>query len=309
MSWILCGKGTAAADCLDLLVDGGNDVWAIGVQGDPGRDSWQRSFKAAARRRGVPFDQPRRINDREFVKSLSSFGADILLSIQYDQILRRDLLRSVEAPCLNLHFSLLPRHRGVDPIAWALLSGDSEAGVTLHYMVEDIDAGDIIAQRSVPTEPSETTARELYDRVSTAAVALFTDCLPFDQTLLSQRRRQDPALASYHRKEDLDFSERRIEWKRNEPELHAWLRAMIFPPFQYPETELGGRLLAVTNVGPKHRGQVTALPGEVVRICDEGVKVATDHGAIWIRGLTDLADPMLDSQAIFSEINVGDRFS
>ena len=109
-----------------------------------------------------------------------------MVSIQYDQILRASLFDAVPFPCLNLHFSLLPRHRGVNPIAWAILSGDSEAGVSLHHMVPDIDAGHVIDQRRVPIDPGGT-ARELYDALAAACFELFRDSLPFSRALLDGR--------------------------------------------------------------------------------------------------------------------------
>ena len=69
MRWILCGKNTAASECLDFLVGQGDEVWAIATRGDDGKDGWQRSFRAAAEAHGVPVDQPRRISDPEFVRN------------------------------------------------------------------------------------------------------------------------------------------------------------------------------------------------------------------------------------------------
>ncbi len=88
MKWIVCGKNSAGARCLEFLVGRGDEAWAIGVGGDDGRDGWQRSFVGAARGLGVRVDQPRRIDDPAFVEQLAAFGAHALLSVQYDQILR-----------------------------------------------------------------------------------------------------------------------------------------------------------------------------------------------------------------------------
>ena len=273
MSWILCGKNNAAVECLEFLKSQGDEVWAVGTRGDDGKDGWQRSFKAAALRLGVAFDQPSRINQPEFAERLTAYGATALISIQYDQILRGDLFRRIDCPCLNLHFALLPRHRGVAPIAWAILEGDREAGVTLHHMVEEIDAGDTIAQRSVPIAPADT-ARELYDAVEAAATALFKQSYPFSPELLRTCLPQDDSVACYHRKGDLDFSQRRIDWKQPAAELHAWLRAMIFPPTQYPETRLNGRRFQIERLAAELGTPVTAPPGVIVARSEAGIDVA-----------------------------------
>src|SRR5262249_5030407 len=176
---------------------------------------------------------------------------------------RGGVVRGMGCPCLNLHFSLLPRHRGAAPIAWAILSGDAEAGATLHHMEEAIDAGDVLAQRAVPIGP-ETTARELYERVSAAASGLFADCYPFDAALLAARRPQAAGAPPTRRSGDLDFSRRRVDFAREAGELQRWLRAWIFPPFQLPETGLGGRRLAIARVGADVGEARGAVPGTVL---------------------------------------------
>ncbi len=308
MKWILCGKNDAAAAALEFLVDRGDEVWAIGSANDPGTSGWQRSLRDAARRAGVAFDQPERINAPAFVERLAGFGASALLSIQYDQILRGRLLRAIGCPCLNFHFALLPRHRGVAPIAWALLEGDAQAGVTLHLMVEDIDAGDVLAQRALPIGPGDS-AREVYDKVSEAAIALFRESYPFPPDLLTRRLSQDASAACYHRNGDIDFSRRRIDWGRPAEELHRWLRAMIFPPMQYPETGCGARILAVSRVAGGLGERVEAPPGAIVARDDDAIEVAAGDRSVRICGLVDPARPALGTQQILESLEVGGRLA
>jgi methionyl-tRNA formyltransferase len=307
MRWILCGKNDAGVACLEHLLRQGDEVWAIGVAGDDGRDGWQRSLRGAAERRGLRFDQPRRINAPEFVEALAAFRANALISIQYDQILRGNLFRRVGCPCLNFHFALLPRHRGVAPIAWAVFEGDAEAGVTLHHMVEDIDAGDVIARRAVAIGP-EDTAREVYDAVSGACAELFRETYPFPAELLARRLTQDASRASYHKAGDFDFSRRHVDWTRPAAELQRWIRAMIFPPMQYPEVTLGGRRLCVTRIGGAVGSPVSAPAGEVVGKSTSGLEVAANGGQIRIRALADPSNPAATSEEILGAIRAGERF-
>jgi len=288
--FILCGKNDAAVASLDHLVEKGDEVWAIGVAGDGGRDGWQRSFKGAALRLGVQFDQPRRLSDDGVVRALHEFRPAALISIQYDQILKGNLFRGIGCPCLNLHFALLPRHRGVAPIAWAVFSGDAEAGVTLHHMVEGIDAGDVIARKAVPVAP-EDTAREVYDRVSEATAALFRESYPFAPALLARRLPQDEGTAVYHRAGDFDFSKRRIDWGRPAAELHRWIRAIIFPPMQWPEARLGPAMLRITRLDGAIGPAAPAAPGTVVASSATGIDVAAVGGVIRITGAEDPARP------------------
>ncbi len=308
MRWILCGKNEAAVAALEFLLERGDAVWVLGTRDDDGADGWQRSLVGAARRAGVAWDQPAQINAPALIERLADFGASALLSIQYDQILRGRLFRAIGCPCLNFHYALLPRHRGVAPIAWTLVEGDAEAGVTLHHMVEDVDAGDVIAQRSVPVEPGDT-AREVYDKVDRAAVRLFSESHPYPPELQARRVSQDTSAACHHRQGDFDFAKRRIDWARPAAELHRWLRAMIFPPMQYPETRCGGRILAVTRVGGAVGRRSEAPPGAIVARGAGTLDVAAGGGSIRICGLLDPARPENGGEQILESLEVGARLA
>jgi methionyl-tRNA formyltransferase len=308
MKWILCGKNDAGVACLEHLLEQGDEVWVIGVASDEGRDGWQRSLRGAAERHGLRFEQPKRINAPEFVGELAAFRADALISIQYDQILRGNLFRSIGCPCLNFHFALLPRHRGVAPIAWAVYEGDAEAGVTLHHMVEDIDAGDVVAQRAVAIG-GEDTAREVYDAVSGACAELFRETYPFGRELLARRLMQEAGRASYHKAGDFDFSRRRIDWTRPAAELQRWIRSMIFPPMQVPEVTVGGRTLGVARIGGAVGERRSAAAGEVVGKSAAGLDVAANDGQIRIRELIDPASPAATSGEVMDSIRIGDRLA
>ncbi len=303
MRVILCGKNDAAVHALDHMLENGDDVWIVGTHGDDGEDGWQRSLVGAAREKGVDLVQPKKINAPEFIDQLKGYGADLLISIQYDQILHEPLFSLIGCPCLNLHFSLLPRNRGVAPIAWAILEGDRETGATLHHMVEDIDAGNIIEQEPVPIADDET-GRSLYDKVTLGAAELFRKCHPFDAELLAKRIEQDASKATYHRAGTFDFSKRVVDWHRPAGDLHRWIRAMIFPPLQNPEFTADGRRFLITDVD----GAIVptdAAPGTVVDASMDGVMVAAKGGAIRIRGLADAADLSVPSAELAPALAVG----
>lgn len=304
MRWILCGKNDAAVHALEILLDHGDDVWVIGTVGDDGEDGWQRSLVGTAKRRGVRCDRPKSINQSTTIGALADYRADALLSIQYDQILRGPLLRQIGCRCLNFHFALLPRHRGVSPIAFAVLDGDAEAGVTLHEMLDTIDTGDMFAQRAVRIESSHS-AREVYDQVCLATAGLFRDRYPFDAERLGPARAQDGSGASYHKQGDFDFSLRDVDWYRPAHELHRWLRAMIFPPFQFPQTQLASHRLTIEAIAGELGCAVLVEPGSIVARSDAGLDVAATGGSI---RLTAISRGDAAARAAANSLKVGDRF-
>ena len=308
MRFVLCGKNDAAVDALEFLVEQGDEVWAIANRGDDGVDGWQRSLRAAADRLEVPLDQPGNVNDPGFVERLAAFEPTALISVQYDQILKANLIRGIGAPCVNFHFALLPRHRGVAPIAWAILANDAETGVTAHHMVEAIDAGDVIEQVKVPIGAADS-ARAVYDNATAASLELFRRCYPFSDEVLSRRRPQIASDAVYHRNGELDFSQKRVNWDRPGDELHRWIRAMIFPPLQYPEFVWEGRSLWITEVDGELRAGDGQPAGVVVDRSEQTLDVATRDRVLRIRGLCDGADPGRPSQALIQSIPLGGRLT
>lgn len=308
MKIILCGKNDSAVECLEFLTARGDEVWAIGTKGDDGKDGWQKSFKGAALRQGVPFEQPPKINDPVFIRRLTDYQAAVLISIQYDQILKDPLFNAIGCPCINLHFALLPRNRGVAPIAWAVLNGDRETGATMHHMIEDIDAGDLIDQEAVPIS-MEDTARQVYDNVSRAAVVVFQRLYPFSQKQLSVRLPQDRAVASYHKNGEFDFATRRVNWSRPAPELHRWMRSMIFPPFQYPLIELNGREIAITRIGGEIKLAPTVEPGRILALSSQSLDVAAGGGVIQLRGLLNAQSSSGTFSDLTSGLKAGDRLA
>lgn len=134
--------------------------------------------------------QPRRSSPEyaAFVEALADQRPDLILCNSYSMKLGSDLLGLVQGNAINAHSALLPRNRGPNPIQWAIIRGETTTGVTLHYMVDEIDAGDIVAQRPVPIEPDETWVT-VRDKVNAATRALLHAELP---VILGGRNRRVP---------------------------------------------------------------------------------------------------------------------
>jgi folate-dependent phosphoribosylglycinamide formyltransferase PurN len=116
--------------------------------------SW--SVAGAARRARVACEVVPKINATEFLERLRLLGVDLIVSIACPQIFKRDLLRLPARGCINLHGALLPRYQGMLPSFWVLARGERETGVTVHWMDEAIDHGDILLQRPVPIRDNDT---------------------------------------------------------------------------------------------------------------------------------------------------------
>ncbi len=151
--------------------------------------------KTLALGHGIDVITPEKL-DEEAIASIATRGCDYAICVAYGKIFPETLIAAFPLGVLNVHYSLLPRHRGATPLEATLLAGDAEAGVTVQKMVKALDAGDIIAQESTPVGPSET-ARELRPRLITLGAELLAKTLPAYLAGEITPVRQDESLATH----------------------------------------------------------------------------------------------------------------
>jgi methionyl-tRNA formyltransferase len=147
---------------LGRLVDAGHDLVLVITQPDRpagrGLKLAASPVKQTAERLGLPLAQPERIRDEQAVEEIRRLRPDLLVVVAYGQIIPEALLTVPRLGALNLHASLLPRHRGPAPIAWAILTGDQRTGVTVMKMDRGVDTGPILTQAEVAIAPDETAS-------------------------------------------------------------------------------------------------------------------------------------------------------
>src|SRR5438128_9479575 len=124
----------------------------------------------------IPILQPARIKDRQSIEEISARSPQAIIVMAYGQILPRGILETPRVACLNLHASLLPRWRGAAPIQAAIAAGDPETGITVMYMAEGLDTGDILLQREIEILPTDTGG-SLHDRLAQIAPEALLDAL------------------------------------------------------------------------------------------------------------------------------------
>ena len=135
---------------------------------DPAENCWFGSVAELARSRGIPAFTPKNVNEPEWVQKIERLKPEVIFSFYYRDLIRRPIRVIPTHGCVNLHGSLLPKYRGRSPVNWQLVNGETESGVTLHYIIGRADAGDIIGQERVEVGP-EDTAIVLYRKLLAAA--------------------------------------------------------------------------------------------------------------------------------------------
>jgi len=220
--------------------------------------------------------QPARIKDREAIDQIRALAPDVIVVMAYGQILPRAVLEIPKIACLNLHASLLPRWRGAAPIQAAIAGGDREAGMTVMYMDEGLDTGDILLQRKIDISPSETGAT-LHDRLAQIAPEALLESLRLLAAGNAPRIPQDQALATYAPK--LNREAGRLNWNESVEAIERKIRA--YNPWPGAFTEFSGRNLKIFAASIV---DLRGKPGEILRK-DRELVVATSDRAL---SLTDV---------------------
>ena len=161
MKVVFMGTPDFSVPVLEGLTDSEeHQVLAVVTQPDKARGRSGKltptPVKSFATEHGIPVYSPKRVKDPEFVEVLRGIPCDVIVVIAFGQILSKEILSIPKYGCINVHASLLPRWRGAAPIQWSIIEGDTVTGVTTMQMDETLDAGDILLQRTVPIDPTET---------------------------------------------------------------------------------------------------------------------------------------------------------
>lgn len=287
MRVLYIGTGPIGLPSLSWLAGSDHDL--LGVVTQPDRPAGRKKelrrspVKEFAQKTGLTVFQPNRIRDPESLQPLQALQPDLILTVAYGQILPPALLSLPKVACLNLHASLLPRHRGAAPIQAAILSGDSQTGMTLMYMAEGLDTGDILLQKPFEIGPTETGG-ELHDRLAEQGPSLLQEAFPWLEEGRAPRLPQDETQASYAPK--LERVDGRLDWFQPAPRLARQVRAFAPWPGTYcqlPE-ELGARKLKVLQA------RATPLPephppGTVLDPTPDGIPVATGEDGLLLTRL------------------------
>lgn len=267
-----------------LLAASGCEVVAAVSQPDKpaGRKLELRAsaIKQLAVERGVPVLQPVRMRAPDAVAGIVALRADVIVVMAYGQILPKAVIEAARVACLNLHASLLPRWRGAAPIQAAIEAGDAASGVTVMYMAEGLDTGDILLLRATPIGRRETGG-SLHDRLGIIAAEALAEAWPLLAAGCAPRSPQDETQANYAPKLARENGE--IDWAATPREIDRRIRAMNPWPAAHTflPTPEGRRQLKVFSC-IQHRRE-TGPAGVVLRADRRGLLVGAGTGAVLLR--------------------------
>lgn len=276
MRIVFMGSAELACPSLDRLM-GTSGLEVVGVVTQPDRPKGRSRQMAAcpvaelARRRGVASLSPEKVNTPENIAALIQLRPDMIVVVAYGQILKQEILALPPMGCLNLHGSLLPKYRGAAPIQWAIANGETASGVTVMFMNERMDAGDMILAREVPVGPDDTGGTLAATLAGIGADLLIEGVLAVRDGR-AVRTPQDERRVTLAPK--LTKQDGRIDWSMPAVSIHNRVRAFNPWPGGWA-TLFGPRTGFVLRIVRTRVEPVSmATPGTVTALGDDGPLVA-----------------------------------
>ena len=273
------GTPQFAATILEALLHSSCQVLAVYTQPDKpagrGRPVVIPPVKKLALERQIPVVQPETLKSSSVVDKLASFQPELIVVAAYGAMLPTEVLFLPKFACLNVHPSLLPRHRGPSPVAYTILCGDELAGVTIMLMDAGMDTGPILAQEKAGISFMDTTG-SLSAKLADAGSRLLLETLPKWLNREVKPQVQDEAQATYSKL--INSKDAEIDWHLSADEL--WRRIRAYNPWPISYTWYNGKRLRIhraipfANAAEGEIGEVIALPES------PGVGVVTGEGIL-----------------------------
>ena len=305
MKAVVLAYNNIGCEGIKALLGNGFEIQAVFThKDDPNENIWFQSVAELASEKGIPLYAPANINHPLWVAKIKKMNPDFIFSFYYRDMVGKDILGIPAKVCINLHGSLLPKYRGRCPLNWAVINGEKETGVTLHYMTEKPDNGDILAQEKFAIGTNDT-AKDVHMNATRAAAKLLKAALPKLRKGTLKAVKQDEKKATY-------FGGRKpedgaIDWGKTASEVRNLVRAVTRP---YPGafSFLGEKKYIFWDVS-EARGAAKAFPGTVLSVnpltiaCGKGavtVNYAQQEGGLYSSGAQLAEDCKLVEKMTFT---------
>lgn len=275
MKILFMGTPDFAAESLKRLLSIGADICGVFTQPDKPKG---RKFtltpppvKEVAIEAGLAVYQPATLKNEETAQQIQKLSPDLIVVVAYGKILPKEILDIPPLGCINIHASLLPKYRGAGPIQWSIIKGEKETGVTVMYMSEGLDTGDMILKKSISIG-SEETYGELHDRLAQLGADALVEVLPLLEKGKAPRTPQPEQGSSYAPMLDKEIA--KIDFRGEAEAIHDLIRGLNPWPVAFALVE-GKRLKVYQS---RVIAEKSGTPGQVID--SKRLIVACAHGSI-----------------------------
>ena len=297
MRIIFMGTPDFSVPVLQGLIDN-YDVISVVSQPDKrvGRHQELRNtpVKELALKYNIPVIQPIKI--REDYQEIIDLNPDIIITCAYGQIIPKEILDCPRLGCINVHASLLPKYRGGAPIHWSIINGDKKTGITIMYMDEGMDTGDIISQEEIEILDSDNL-ESIHDKLSILGAKLLLDTLPSIIDGTNDRLKQDENLVEYAY--NIKREEEHINFNKTSREVFNLIRGLS--PVPSSNAILDGQEMKILE-GRIGDSNYNGACGEIVDCIKDGIVVKTLDGTIILTKIKPFGKKLMDASSYVNGI-------
>lgn len=278
MRIVFMGTPDFAVPSLKALIASEHEVCGVFTQPDKPKSRGMKlqpsPVKEYSLSVGLPVFQPAKMRDGEALGILQELEPELIVVAAYGKILPPEVLELPKLGCVNVHSSLLPKYRGAAPINWAILNGEDETGVTIMYMAEGLDTGDILAQRSTPIDINENAA-ELFYRLADLGAELLIEVLKQLDQGTAAAVTQNDNLSCYAPMLSKELSP--MDWAKTARQLHDQVRGLYPWPAATTILDTVRCKIVRTSLPGEHSGQT---PGTVLQADKRGLRISCGDGEV-----------------------------
>ena len=279
MRILFMGTPDFAVASLKRLVEEGHEICGVFTQPDKPKNRGHKlafsSVKEYAITQNLEVYQPLKMRDGEAYGIVERLAPELIVVAAYGKILPEDILNFPRLGSINVHSSLLPKYRGAAPINWAILDGEAETGVSIMYMAKELDAGDVILQKTTPISDTED-AQELTVRLAELGAEALSEAVAALGNGTATRTPQDHEKHTYASMLSKEMSP--IQWTRSAHEINCQIRGLI--PWPCAATDvISGEPIKI-YVAEETGETVSAQPGAIVAANKNGIDIVCGDGKV-----------------------------
>ena len=289
MRIVFIGSSELAIPSLEKIINSSNH-FLVGIISQPDRPAGRKrkltptALKSHALSKDLEVFTPESISSEECYNYVKKLNFDIFVVVGYGQFIPNKIIKLAEYKAINLHPSLLPKYRGASPVQYSLLNGDDLTGVSIIYVIDKMDAGDIILQKEIKID-HEDDFLSLHDKLASAGSSILIDALNKIESNSSKIIIQDNDIASYTKK--IIKEDGIINWQNSAEDIYNKIRAFNFWPGCYSFLPNGEKITIL-------KASINSLEGIPGTILDERFTVATGFKSISILELQQAGKRKMD---------------
>ena len=262
--------------CLKELIDVGADVRQVVTKPPRSRISDQESFDTVCNSHDIPVAESASVNDPEVIEKIQSCDPELLFVIGWSELVSKRILATPSVAALGMHPAPLPRGRGRAPLAWSLIKGLDETALTLFHLVEEADAGDIVAQKPMSIT-IEDDAGSMYGKMIKTGREIIQEFYPQFEDGTAPRKPQDDDEATWWPRRQPEHGA--IDWNQSQRDVYNWIRGQSRP---YPGafSYIDQKKVTVWQADPPDQNRTFASPGEIMYRDGDALGVGVWEGVV-----------------------------